>query len=339
MTFFYILHSSFFIPNSVISVSSVAKKMIQQNYQYLFGPVPSRRLGRSLGLDIVPMKTCTQNCLYCQLGKDAPLTLERKPYIPTDTLIDEVRRWLADGGQADCITLGGSGEPTLHSELGLMLDRIKTLTSIPTAIITNGTLMSLSEVRRDCAKADVVLPSLDAGDAAMFARLNNPHPGLDYETFVEGLCQFRREYTGQIWLEVFFCLDINTDENSIRALARQLDRIRPDKIQLNTAVRPTTHAQAKPVPLHLLERIAKQLHPDAEVIADFGRPAAAPEGLIIPADKMPDAILAVIRRHPCGLDDLCAALSVSADAVRPALEALLAKGRIERRTDGFRVCQ
>lgn len=311
--------------------------MAQRQYHYLFGPVPSRRLGRSLGLDIVPMKTCTQNCLYCQLGKDAPLTLERKPYIPTDAVIGELDDWLAAGGQADTITLGGSGEPTLHSELGVMLDRIKAMTDIPTAIITNGTLLSLPDVRRDCAKADVVLPSLDAGDAATFARLNNPHPDLDYETFVEGLCQFRREYAGQIWLEVFFCLDINTDSDSIGVMAAQIQKIRPDRIQLNTAVRPTTHAQAKPVPRDILERIAKQLHPNAEVIADFGR-SAAPEGLIIPADELPDAILAVIRRHPCGLDDLCSALSMPADRVRPVLDGLLANGQVECLGGGFRVC-
>jgi len=307
-----------------------------ESYHYLFGPVPSRRLGCSLGLDIVPMKTCTQNCLYCQLGKDAPLTLERKPYVSTDAIIDELNRWLTADGQADYITLGGSGEPTLHSELGIMLDRIKAMTRIPTAIITNGTLLFLPDVRRDCAKADVVLPSLDAGDAATFVRLNNPHPDLDYETFVEGLCQFRREYAGQIWLEAFFCLDINTDDNSIRAIAKQIEKIRPDKIQLNTAVRPTTHAQAKPVPPAMLEHIAKQLHPNAEVIADFGRTPHAPQKApAIPAEKLPEAILAVIRRHPCGLDDLCAALSVSADALQSALDALLAKGQIERRADGF----
>ena len=168
--------------------------MAGQKYQFLFGPVPSRRLGQSLGLDIVPMKTCTQNCLYCQLGKDAPLTLDRKAYVPTEAVLDELRRWLDEGHRADYITLSGSGEPTLHSELGTLLDAIKTLTDTPTAVITNGTLLYQPDVRRDCAKADVVLPSLDAGDEAAFLRLNNPHPDLKFQTFIDGLCQFRNEY-------------------------------------------------------------------------------------------------------------------------------------------------
>lgn len=297
--------------------------MSAKKFHYLFGPVPSRRLGQSLGLDIVPMKTCTQNCLYCQLGKDAPLTLERKVYVPTDDVLDELRRWLGEGRTADYITLSGSGEPTLHSELGALLDAVKTLTAIPAAVITNGTLLYQPQVRRDCAKADVVLPSLDAGDEATFLRLNKPHPDLSFQTFVDGLCRFREEYSGQIWLEVFFCTGINTDDDSIQKLACLIEKIRPDKIQLNTAVRPTTHAEALPVPPDQLERIARKLHPKAEIIADFARHTQP-----LSRQASPDDILDAIRRHPCSLDDLCRGLSLTPDQVRPLLNALLDSGQI-----------
>jgi len=300
--------------------------MTKSTYHYLFGPVRSRRLGQSLGLDIVPMKTCTQNCLYCQLGKDAPLTLERKVYVPTDAVLTELRQRLDEGLSADYITLSGSGEPTLHSELGVIIDGIKKLTGIPAAVITNGTLLYQPEVRRDCAKADVVLPSLDAGDEATFRRLNNPHPDLNFELFINGLCRFRNEYAGQIWLEVFFCRGINTDEDRIRNIARLIAKIRPDKVQLNTAARPTTHAEALPVSPQELEQIAPKLHPQAEIIADFSRHQGPAASANLTGNT--EAVLAMLRRHPCSLKDIGIGLSLSPDQVRPLLDALLKTGQI-----------
>ena len=294
-------------------------------YHYLFGPVPSRRLGKSLGVDIVPLKTCTQNCLYCQLGRDAPVTLQRKVYVPTEAVLDELRRRIAEGLEADFITVSGSGEPTLHSELGVLLDGIKALTAVPVAVITNGTLLHEPQVRQDCAKADVVLPSLDAGDEATFGRINNPHPDLDFRTFVEGLCRFRDAYKGQIWLEVFFCKDINTDDDSIEKIARLIAKIRPDRIQLNTAVRPVTAPEALLVGRDELERIAEKLHPKAEIIADFAphdmRAADVQAG-------QTEAILAMLRRRPCSLEDICKGLSLSPENVRPVMDRLVKTRRV-----------
>ena len=300
--------------------------MADLSYHYLFGPVPSRRLGRSLGLDIVPMKTCTQNCLYCQLGKDAPLTLERRVYVPTEAVLAELQRRIGEGLRADFITFSGSGEPTLHSELGRLIDGIKTLTDVSIAVITNGTLLSQADVRHDCAKADVVLPSLDAGDEATFRRLNNPHPDLDFQAFVEGMCRFRKEYSGQIWLEVFFCRGLNTDQDSLRNIARLIAKIRPDKIQLNTSVRPTAHAEALPVSPDELEKIAQELSPSAEIIADFSctQIANAPSSDV----GRTEAILAMIRRHPCSLTDICNGLSLGSDQVQPLVQELLKAARI-----------
>lgn len=288
-----------------------------RKHRYLFGPVPSRRLGKSLGVDIVPFKTCTQNCLYCQLGKDAATTLERKAYVPIDEVLEELKAKLDSGLEADYITISGSGEPTLHSELGTLIDRIRKLTTIPVAIITNGTLLSRPDVRGDCAKADVVLPSLDAGDAETFKIINQPHRDLDYDTFVEGLRQFRAEYSGSIWLEVFFCKGINTDEASIEKMKRQIESIRPDRIQLNTAVRPTAHREAAAVSPDELQAIADHLGPHAEVIADFPKDKAASEKLVTPQQ-----VYETLHRRPCTLEDLTASLGISADLARACLEKL-----------------
>jgi wyosine [tRNA(Phe)-imidazoG37] synthetase (radical SAM superfamily) len=173
---------------------------VAEEKKYLYGPVPSRRLGRSLGVDIVPFKLCTLDCVYCQLGKTTKKTLQRGDFLPVEAVLAELKSRLADGLEADFITIGGSGEPTLHSRLGALIDGIKKLTSIPVAVLTNGTLLYKKDVRADCAKADVVLPSLDAADEQTFRRINRPRSGLTVEQLISGLCAFRSEFTGQIWL-------------------------------------------------------------------------------------------------------------------------------------------
>lgn len=297
--------------------------MTQTPYQYLFGPVPSRRLGRSLGVDIVPFKTCTQNCIYCQLGKEAPQTIERKEYVPVDTVLDELKRKIAEGLEADTVTVSGSGEPTLHSGLGKLIDGIKDLVDLPVVVITNGTLLSREDVRRDCAKADIVMPSLDAGDAETFQRMNRPHPDIDYETYVEGLCCFCRKFHGLYWLEVFFCEGINTDPQSVQRLKTQIDRIRPDKIQINTSVRPVTDPAAARVSPEKLNDIARQLGDTAEVIADYSK-AVRPKDYTAGQDQ----ILDLLRRRPCSTDDICSGLGLNRNLVQKLIQQLLNDSKI-----------
>ncbi|MCE5184901.1 MAG: radical SAM protein [Planctomycetaceae bacterium] len=293
-------------------------------YKYLFGPVPSRRLGRSLGVDLLPLKTCTQNCIYCQLGKDAPQVLERGEYVPIGIIVDELKLIISEGLDADFITISGSGEPTLHAGLGKLIDEIRTITQIQVAIITNGTLLSRPDVRKDCGKADVVLPSLDAGSPEVFAKINFPHEGLDFYTFAEGLVQFRRQYKGQMWLEVFFCEGINTDEQSIQDLKQWIDKIRPDKVQVNTSVRPVVHPEAARVESDKLEEIARKLGSNAEVIADYHKETKSPT-------ERPDsaAILETLKRRPCSLNDLCRGLGMHPMAVEKALAELRDAGQID----------
>ena len=207
--------------------------------QYVYGPVPSRRLGRSLGVDIVPEKVCTQNCIYCQLGSTTKKTIERREYAPVEPIISELKEILSGSVEADYITMAGSGEPTLNSKLGEIIEKIKIFSNIPVAVVTNGTLLYRADVRDECAKADVVMPSLDAGDERTFKKINRPYPDISIEKLVSGLCTFRDEYSGQIWLEVFFIKGINDDDEQIKEISAIIKRIHPDKIQLNTAVRPT----------------------------------------------------------------------------------------------------
>lgn len=285
--------------------------------RYLFGPVPSRRLGLSLGVDIVPLKTCTQNCLYCQLGKDAPQILERKSYVPIADVLDEIQQRIHAGLKADYITISGSGEPTLHAELGQLIDQIHRITSIPVAVITNGSLLWREDVRNDCAKADVVMPSLDAGDAETFQKINQPHPDIHFDRFIEGLVSFRKVCTGKMWLEVFICEGINDSELSLKKIGNIIDSINPDKVQLNTAVRPTAHKHIHPVSPEKMDNIALQLGRGAEVIADFKQTKS---GL---SACTPDSVLEMLNRRPCSIEDLASGLGADKDIVQQTVEKLI----------------
>ncbi len=186
-----------------------------RQYKYLYGPVPSRRLGRSLGIDIVPLKVCTLDCVYCQLGRSSEKTTRRREYVPIDAVIEELAEKISNGLDADFITIAGSGEPTLNSGLGKLLKAASDITDIPLTVLTNGTLFYREDVRADCAQADVVMPSLDAGDEPTFRKINRPHRDISIEKLVSGLCALREEFAGRIWLEVFLVDGMNTDTGQI----------------------------------------------------------------------------------------------------------------------------
>jgi wyosine [tRNA(Phe)-imidazoG37] synthetase (radical SAM superfamily) len=291
--------------------------------KYLFGPVPSRRLGLSLGVDILPFKTCTQNCVYCQLGSDSVTTMERRPWIPIGEVLDEIRAAVAEGLRADHITISGSGEPTLNSELGKLIDGIKAITDIPVAVITNGTLLNDPAVRADCAKADVVLPSLDAGDEATFQLINKPHESVSLRTLVDGLCAFRSQYAGRIWLEVFIVDGVNTSPEQIARMRQLIGHINPDKVHLNTAVRPTAQKGIPAVTPQRMAEIAGMLGPRAEVIAEFNfaSQSSAAGGC--------EEILAMLRRRPCSIEDIHKGTGISDSDVRKYINQLLKDGLVE----------
>ena len=274
--------------------------------KYLYGPVPSRRLGRSLGVDIVPFKVCTLDCVYCQLGRTSEKTIERREYVPVKAVLAELKERLAQGVQADFITISGSGEPTLNSQLGELVDGIKKITDIHVAILTNGTLLYRQDVRADCAKADVVLPSLDAGDEQTFQEINRPHSGLSIEKLIEGLLAFRNEFAGEFALEVFFVKGLNTGTEQIAKIKAAIERIRPDKIQLNSAVRPTAEPGVKRLDAGKLQVIAEELGEKCEVVAD-----ASPARLGRDVECKAENLLSMLKRRPCSLNDICSALAIN----------------------------
>jgi wyosine [tRNA(Phe)-imidazoG37] synthetase (radical SAM superfamily) len=184
--------------------------------KYIFGPVPSRRLGRSLGVDLVPFKTCSFDCIYCDLGRTTQKTTSRQPFASPEKIVEELELTLSVlDKKPDFITLSGSGEPTLNNDIGAIIRRAKEITSIPVAVLTNSSLLSLQEVRNDLSEADLVVPSLDAVTPALFEYVNRPHPSLRIEDIVQGLIQFRKQYRGQIWLEILFCRGANDDREEV----------------------------------------------------------------------------------------------------------------------------
>jgi wyosine [tRNA(Phe)-imidazoG37] synthetase (radical SAM superfamily) len=290
---------------------------------YVFGPVPSRRLGRSLGVDLVPFKTCTYDCIYCQLGRTTRKTVERREWVPLDEVAAELQEGLAS--RPDYVTLSGSGEPTLHSRVDDLIDRIRSLTDIPLAVLTNGSLLWQKEVRRQLLGAHVVMPSLDAGDRSMFNAVNRPHADIAFEQVLEGLIAFRDEYRGQYWLEVFLLGGHTAVPADARKIANCVDRIRPDRVQLNTVTRPPAEDYAVAVGRRHLRELAALFNPVAEVITD-SRGVHVERGFAATRQ----AVLELLQRRPCLADDIARGLGIHRNEAAKHVQELLAQGLVER---------
>ena len=292
----------------------------------VYGPVPSRRLGLSLGVDIVPLKTCTFNCVYCQLGQTPRPAGRRRRYFPETEILAQVRKAIERNRQIDHITFSGSGEPTLNSAIGALIRKIKTMTDIPVAVLTNGSLLTRRPVRRALAAADVVIPSLDAARDSSFRRVNRPHPSLKIEPVIRGLEAFRRQFKGLVWLEVMLVKGVNDSPADIQALKKAIARIRPDRVQLNTVIRPPAERWARPLSPRALETIRRELGDNSEVVAEFRRRHRRPAG-----QDIRESILTMVERRPVTLRDIASSLGRAEKEVRPHLEALVRSKRIRRR--------
>ncbi|WP_319409185.1 radical SAM protein [uncultured Desulfosarcina sp.] len=290
-------------------------------YRYLFGPVPSRRFGRSLGIDLTPHKTCSLDCVFCQLGRTTRKTLERKAYVPTAAVIDEIDDWLQTDGDADYLTLSGSGEPSLHAEFGRVLAHLRGQ-PIPSVLLTNGTLLSLPEVRDAAALAQVVKVSLSAWDQKSFEWVNRPHPQLDFGSFFEGLKQFRSVFGGQLWLEVFLLSGINAMAGDVKKIAALSRELKPDRIHLNTIARPPAEDFAAAVPRVRLEELAGLFDPPAQIAAGF----SSQRSKTIEANE--ETILAMLKRRPCTIKHIEAAFGMHINEVSKYLGVLLEKKQI-----------
>lgn len=296
-------------------------------YKYLFGPVPSRRLGISLGVDLVPHKVCSLDCVYCECGATTKLTLDRKEYILYDRVIKELDHYFTHNPDPDYITFSGSGEPTLNVRFGDVMEFIKQRKpDIPVAVLTNGTLLHQEQVRKELLKADVVLPSLDAATETTFRKLNRPHHDLNLEEYIRGLEQFRKEYSGKLWLEVLILPGYNNDETNLNHLKVAFQKIQPDKIQLNTLDRPGTMNDLSAADQAELQRIVDfwQLE-NVEIIAK------PPERKNIKSYRKDreTAILETISRRPCTLEDLAKILGLHANEVNKYLSVLEASGKVK----------
>lgn len=280
--------------------------------------VPSRRLGRSLGVDLVPHKACSFDCIYCQLGRTTDLTVTRRPGPGVETLVAEVREALAEQPRPEFLTISGSGEPTLYEPLGELIEALGQVFR-PLAVLTNGSLLVDPEVRAALAGADVVLPSLDAADETTFQCVNRPHPSLTLAGLVEGLVAFRRDFHGALWLEVMMLGGVTATAEEAARLARLADTIRPEKIHLNTVVRPPAESYAVPAPRGTLDALCSVFRPHAEVIAEPREMADTPRTTVLG-----ETLLEILRRRPCTVGDLAAALGAPSPVVVKALEPLLA---------------
>jgi len=292
--------------------------------KHIFGPVPSRRLGRSLGVDLVPFKTCSYDCIYCQLGRTTNKTVERREWVPLDEVLAELKDKLAT--QPDYITLSGSGEPTLFSRLDELIASIRSMTKVPVAVLTNGSLLWQENVRRQLMDAHLVIPSLDAGHASMFQAVNRPHEGISFEQMLEGLIDFRQEYCGDYWLEVFLLAGHTAVDSELGKIAQCVRRIKPDRVQLNTATRPTAEDYAVMVDRKRLGDLAARFDPPAEVIADYRGVHAQSE---FQAGR--ESVLEMIQRRPCSLDDIANGLNMHRNAVVKYIEELDASGLLQKR--------
>lgn len=296
-------------------------------YQYIFGPVPSRRLGISLGIDLVPHKTCSLNCVYCECGRTTLLTIERKEWVSTQKVIEELDDYLKRHPHPDFITFSGSGEPTLHNGIGTILEYLyQKKGSFKTAVLTNGTLLNNQQVRKEIQLADLVLPSLDAAEEKTFKKINRPHSSLNVTTIIEGLIQLRQEYRGQIFLEVFIMPGFNDHQKNLMALKQAILKINPDKVQLNTLDRPGAVANIRAATESELEQILNlwQL-PNAEIIA---KPRVRQESAAYRKD-IESAILETIARRPCTLMDLKDILNLPFNELNKYLSVMEANGQIE----------
>lgn len=296
-------------------------------YKYLFGPVPSRRLGMSLGVDLVPRKVCSLDCVYCEVGETTRLTLERKEYIKIDSILNELNHFFENNPDPDYFTFSGSGEPTLNNKIGKVLKSIKSKKpEIPVAVLTNGALLSQKDIRCEILDADLVLPSLDGASQEVFEKINRPAKGLFINEYINGLIDFRKEFSGKIWLEVFILPDYNTQTDELLKLKEAILKIKPDSVQLNTLDRPGIFPDLKTPSYEELLSILDLWNLDnAEIIASY---KSRKDNKAFRKD-IQSAILETIARRPCTLEDLSGILDLHISEINKYLDVLDNENKIK----------
>ncbi len=294
--------------------------------KYLFGPVPSRRLGLSLGVDILPAKTCNMNCIYCEIGTGKKIYSQAPSSPEPREILNEIKEFSASSKRRfDCLTFTASGEPTLHTDLALLIKEGKRITGKPVTVLTNSSTVSRKDIRETLCLADIVLPSLDAATPETFRKINRPHPDIKIRSIIDGLSRLRKEMDGQMWLEILLVNGINDTEKELLALREATAIIAPHRIQLNTVVRPPAEKWAKPVTKKGMEKIRSFLGEKAEIVIDFNAQVESGCQLILESE-----ILDTLRRRPLTLQDLNG-LFGRYEQIKKILLRLLKEGDIEER--------
>ncbi len=291
--------------------------------KYIFGPVPSRRLNNSLGIDLIPLKTCSFNCVYCQLGRTTARTIGRKEYIPVEAILSELKEVLARKIPIDYLTLSGSGEPTLNSRIGKVIQEIKKLTTLPIAVITNSSLLFQETVREELKGADLVIPSLDSAVQSTFEQINRPSKGLHIEQIIEGIRLFNQDYKGNVFLEILLVKDINDTQTELKRLADAIKEINPDKVQLNTIVRPPAEDSARPLTMDEMQAVKDMLGNRAELISEYNKAEFHAHNI-----ETENEIIRLVQRRPITLTELSNSLGIHPAEAAKYIEALTQQGLI-----------
>ncbi|SFM86416.1 radical SAM protein [Thermodesulforhabdus norvegica] len=299
--------------------------------KFIFGPVPSRRLGRSLGIDVTPRKTCTFDCLYCECGRTTELTVDRSCFADPGLILNELREYFTSEASApvDVITFSGSGEPTLYTHLNELIYGIKKLyPGIPVGVLTNGSLLWNDEVRRALILADFVVPSLDAPSPEIWRRINRPHPAISWDQYVKGLVAFRKDYSGSYVLEVFLLKGINDSPEILESFKRLIGKIKPDLVDLNTLARPGTASGVQGLDEEELVNAAATLRPfKCRVIGKYRKKNSAKP---LTPFQIPDKVIAVVSRRPCTADELADSLAIPFDRLQGLLDELTTSGKVKK---------
>ncbi len=296
----------------------------------IYGPVPSRRFGLSLGVDLVPYKTCSFDCIYCQLGPTDRLTGELQDFFEVDEILADVVEALEDGPRPNVITFAGSGEPTLYRSLGDLVDRLREVADIPILLITNSTQLWREEVAKAVQKVDILAPSLDAGDEDMYQRINQSHPDIPFDKLVRGLVDVTHSFGGEIRLEVMLIRDMNDDEKSLESIARLLDDLRFDQVDVNTPVRPPVPERgALPCYRDTLDRALELFGPKAKAIGTFKKRAINAEGPARSFSSLDKDIREMLLRRPCTVDDIASSLGLDRSEVERSLKRLTSAGLVD----------
>ena len=293
---------------------------------YIFGPVPSRRLGRSLGIDVIPPKTCSFDCIYCESGPTTHLSVKREDFADPSAVLSELNAFLRLHPNAtDVLTFSSGGEPTLYLGLGELIAALKKVyPRFPLIVLTNGSLLWDPEVRRSLLKADRVVPSLDAVTASVFRNINRPHPSLEPGQIIEGIRAFREEYKGQLHVEIALVSGVNDNAEELSALARALEPLRPDKIELNTVVRPPAREGTHGLTDAQMVRAASFFSPlKTEIVGVF-----ASETQDNGADEIGIRIVETVARRPCTISELAVSLGVPEKRVELESRRLQEEGKV-----------